>query len=101
MSITHIEVDTAELNVDIRALEVKVRQLQQKEKAMEQTVNELETMWKGPAKEAFSRQFRKDCQRFKDICDVLEELISCLEHARDEYDKCEDRIGDRIASIHI
>lgn len=101
MAINEIEVNTSLMSADTEKLRTTVAQIQTNLGGMFESVNELDQMWDGPANEAFNRQFRMDHDTCRDLCKILLNLIESIEHARNEYDKCEAAIHSLINSIHL
>ncbi|MDO5415634.1 MAG: WXG100 family type VII secretion target [Lachnospiraceae bacterium] len=101
MAINEIEMNTTTLAGDIETLELTVTQLEKQMKKMFGFIDELDKMWDGPANQAFNQQFQADYRTCEEMCRVLRELIGCLKHARQEYDKCEQNIDSMIRSIPI
>lgn len=101
MAIREIEQDTNYLSDDIRRLEEEKRTLGQAVDAMFEAVRELETTWKGPAKEAFRAQFQSDYNKCVELNKTLDALIEKLRTARVEYDKCEEEVGAIVRAIKV
>lgn len=64
-------------------------------------MTQLDAMWDGDANETFNVQVRKDIEFGREVCDTVNEIINCMEYANSEYNKCENEIGNIIASIRI
>lgn len=101
MGINEIEVNTSVLSGDIDLLKDTLSQLNAQTERMFFSVSELDEMWDGPASEAFNRQFHIDYQSCKKLCSTLAELVECLQHAREEYDSCEQDVDSVIRAINI
>lgn len=101
MAVNEIEMNTSTLAGDIETLEQAAAQLESQMKKMFQSIEELDTMWDGPANEVFNQQFQLDYQFCEEMCGVLRDLIGSLNHAREEYDKCEQNIDSLIRTIQI
>ena len=96
-----IEMDTSLLGRDIDNLENTLTQLETWIEKMFDTINKMDTMWKGPANNVFNVQFKNDYETCKTMCGILRELIGSLNHAKEEYDKCEQNVNNMIRSIKI
>jgi WXG100 family type VII secretion target len=101
MAIKEIEQNTDYLADDISRLEQEKTILEQAIDEMFAAVRDLDSTWEGPAKAAFVNQFQVDYNRCKEMNNRLASLIEKLETARNEYDKCENEVGDIVRSIRI
>lgn len=96
-----IEMDTSLLARDIDNLESTLTQLETRLGKMFDAINKMDAMWNGSANSAFNAQFKNDYDTCKSMCGILRELIGSLNHAKEEYDKCEQNISGMIQSIKI
>ena len=101
MAIKEIEINTVTLLRDIDILETKMGELDGQTEKMFSAISDLDTMWDGPASEAFKEQFQLDYQSCKEMSKVLKDLVESLKHARQEYDTCEQNVEDLIRAIQI
>lgn len=101
MAIKEIEQNTDYLSDDITRLEEEKAALEQAIDAMFAAVQELETTWKGPAKESFRIQFQNDYEKCSELNKTLESLIDKLRVAKNEYDRCENEVENIVNSIRI
>jgi WXG100 family type VII secretion target len=101
MNITEIEINTDMLADDINSMEQNVVQLEAEYNHMFQQLQELNGMWSGPANSAFAVQFAGDLEAFKELTVTLQEIISGLKDAKQEYDSCEQRVSGIINTIRI
>ena len=101
MNITEIEINTNMLADDINSMEQNVLQLEAEYNHMFQKLQELNRTWSGPANAAFAVQFAEDLETFKELTKTLQEMISGLKDAKQEYDSCEQRVGGIINTIRI
>lgn len=97
----YIEIDTGILQGDIGTMSANVQELRQRIQELQAEVTELSAMWSGRANAAFRQQFALDMEFMNEVADVLEKLISCMEFAKKEYDRCENDVEDLVASIRI
>ena len=100
-NIYKLEVETQRLKADVESLRAEVRNLRDKGKDMMEGINALSAMWEGEAKNAFTEQFRIDYNGLLEMAKTLDELIRCLEDARQKYDTCEDAVGSIVAAIRV
>ena len=101
MAITEIEMNTSTLGRDIDSLENMLGQLETQIEKMYGSITDLDRMWDGPANEAFNHQFSRDYQLCLKMCQVLKELIDSLQHAKTEYEKCEQNVDILIRTIKV
>lgn len=101
MAIKEIEQNTDRLSDDIIRLEEEKALLEKAIDAMFDAVKTLDTMWDGPANEAFRLQFQTDYGTCTEMHKTLGILIQNLRRAREEYDKCESEVGNLVNSIRI
>ena len=101
MAINEITIDTATLAGDISDLEDALNNARKQLEDMFTQVAELDSMWDGPANEAFKKQFGVDYENSKSLCDTVQSLISCMEFAREQYNLCDNEVNSIVASIKI
>jgi len=101
MAISSIEISTERLQEDIRRMSECQQEAERQTKRMFETMQELDSMWDGPANQAFQAQFTADHQTMEELCREVRSLISCMEFARKEYDQCESAVYDAVAALHI
>ncbi|MGM9616770.1 WXG100 family type VII secretion target [Butyricicoccus sp.] len=66
-----------------------------------EAVQSMNTMWTGPANDAFRSQFTSDQQEAYALCGTLQKFIQSMQYARNAYDNCESSICDIISGIRI
>ena len=97
----YIEVNITALEQDTRELRETLKLVRDDMGAMFDTVQELDTMWDGPANEAFNRQFESDRQTLLALCKAVEDILGSMENAQGEYRKCEAGVREEIEKIRI
>lgn len=97
----YIEVNITALEQDTKELRETLKLVRGDMGAMFETVQELDTMWDGPANEAFNRQFELDRQVFEALCQSVEDILGSMENAQSEYRKCEAGVREEIDKIRI
>ena len=85
-----IEVETNILRSDITTIEGEISALDRCADRLLQALHELEGMWDGIAKEAFSQQVTYDILQLKEIVKEIARYTGKTSDARQEYDRCED-----------
>lgn len=101
MTIKEIEQNTDFLSDDIARLEDEKAALEQAIEEMFFAVRDLESTWRGPARESFEIQFNNDYQKCKELNKTLESLIEKLRIAQTEYDNCESEVGSIVQAIRV
>ncbi len=98
---TFIEVDTVALNNDKNTANEMIIAVQKELESVYDQVAELNAMWDGVANEAFNQVFASDRQLFDAICEEGKALVSSIESAKAEYEKCEMQVNEAISAIRI
>ena len=101
MTIQEITVDMSMLAIDIGVLQENVALLRSQMQEMFQEITELDTMWDGPANDAFNAQFQADYTVMENLCKTFDSMIECYEFANKEYNSCENSVHDIVAAISI
>lgn len=97
----YIEVNITALEQDTKELRETLKLVRDDMGAMFDTVQELDTMWDGPANEAFNKQFESDRQTLLALCKAVEDILGSMENAQGEYRKCEAGVREEIEKIRI
>lgn len=97
----YIETATEPLCADKGTMEAELNAVRAELQQLFQEMQELDSMWDGPASQAFSVQFQTDYDIMQDIMENLEGFIQCMQYAADEYNKCESTIAELISAIRI
>ncbi|BAL00625.1 hypothetical protein OBV_34260 [Oscillibacter valericigenes Sjm18-20] len=101
MSSSCIEIETECLQTDIVQMTEAVQDAKKKSEAMFTTIQELDTMWDGPANEIFRAQFLNDHTAMQELCGEVENLISCMEFAKKSYEQCEEEVYEKVLSLKL
>ncbi len=94
-----IEVNITTLAQDIGDMQDTIKMIRDDMKGMFDSINELNTMWDGPAHLAFMMQFNTDKNRFEDLCESLDDVADSFDNAKNEYRKCEGTVSQLIDSM--
>lgn len=97
----YIEIDTAALARDRQTVQSELDRLRTGIDQLKEKMVNLGTMWEGPAHNAFMAQFNADYEFIQDFNNELEKYAETMEYARQEYEKCESRVQQAVASIRI
>ncbi len=101
MAVKEISIDTGILSRDIDQLGILLGRLKKDKEKMIQEIQELNTMWKGPSNQAFNTQFKSDCTSFENLCKTIQEMIQSMEHAKTEYELCDNKVNGLINALKI
>lgn len=101
MAVSRIEVNTEMLGNTASDMSISVTHIYHHIKEIYEDIKELDSMWDGPANQAFNLQFEKDRARLLNICSNLETYIDKIQYAKDEYNKCENAVSNIIDAIWI
>lgn len=101
MAVREIAVSTENLGRDIARLRTVLNNLRKNKDKMVQEIEQLNTMWKGPANQMFAKQFALDCRSFDNLCRTIEEMIKAMENAKTEYEKCDNKVNALVNAIRI
>ena len=96
-----ITVNTWTLSSDIETLQQQLNVIKTDMDKMYDAVRVLDSMWDGPANQAFNVQFNSDRNDMLELCNTVQKIIDCMEYAKKEYNSCEADVGSIVASIAI
>lgn len=96
-----ITINTSTLARDIELLQQQLNIVKNDLNKMYNAVRGLDSMWDGPANQAFNTQFNHDRIDMTELCNTVQKIINCMEYAKKEYDSCEAYVSSIIASIAI
>ncbi len=95
------EVNMQTLGTDITAMENVVGDIRNDMVHMFDQVTEMDSMWDGPANEAFVQQFMLDKEMFEELCRSVDKVLESMTEANISYKNCEEQVGETINSIKI
>jgi len=96
-----IEVNTATLRSDVSTIEGEIHGITTDADRLLQILHDLESMWEGNAKQAFSAAVTSDIAQLKELVKVMKDFTGKTSEAREEYDKCENAVAQIVASIRV
>lgn len=97
----YIEINIPSLKEDLDELQDQVKQIRDGMKQMFEEIQQLDSMWDGPANLAFNTQFVNDYQTMEEMCGTMDSIIAYGQNARTEYNKCENAVLAAIEEIKI
>lgn len=96
-----IEVNTATLKSDVATIEGEIQKITTAADRLLQVLHDLEGMWDGNAKQAFSVAATGDITQLKELVKAMKNFTMKTSEAREEYDKCENAVAQIVASIRV
>ena len=96
-----ITINTSTLSRDIEVLQQQLNVVKSDLNKMYHAVRVLDNMWDGPANQAFNDQFNHDRSDMMELCNTVQNIINCMEYAKQEYNSCEADVSNIVASISI
>lgn len=96
-----IEVNTGSLKGDVGEIAAELGKIRGCADQLLTLLGQLETMWEGSAKQAFSAAVRDDVGRLRTLVQAMQTLTNRTSDARAEYDKCENAVSQIISSIRV
>jgi len=99
--VVEIGIDTSALDRDTGTLNGTLNRLQTELDGMYESVRMLDTMWDGPANEAFNQQFQADHRNMQQICETVQALVRSMEHASRSYSSGEAQVMQLVDSIRL
>lgn len=96
-----IKVNTARLNSDSSQVGECIQAMKTGMEKMKTSVSQLNSMWEGDGKEAFSKAFQDDMNLLNTIIMSLEKFQQKEMEARQKYDNCENKVGGLISGIRV
>lgn len=96
-----IEVNTNILRGDVAEIDGELRSISSSAGKLESVLSQLESMWDGNAKQAFSTAVRSDLGRLRELVAAMRDLTAKTGTAREEYDKCESAVLQIVSAIKV
>lgn len=96
-----IEVNMAALKSDVSTIEDEIQKINTAAERLLQVLHELEGMWDGNAKQAFSAAVNSDIAQLKELVRAVKDFTGKTGEAREEYDKCENAVSQIVTSIRV
>ena len=97
----NIEISTDKLSSDIVRMQEHLENLTKAKTQIYSQLEELNAMWEGPAKKTFAMQTFRDRLVLESLLKNLNHLIECMEYAQSQYDRCNEDVNSKIASIRL
>lgn len=100
-AISLIEINTDQLSSDIKRLRTVLNRTRDHIKQLRAKMDDMNTMWEGPANLAMRQRFQGDYEKMLALCSSLEELIQILESIRQAYDTCESNVRSAVDALRV
>lgn len=97
----YIKINTEALRSDSRKIDDMVKNAEKELNEVYSLMENLDTMWDGPANEAFGRQFTTDYENFRSVCSFVKSFSDQLERAAKEYEVCEENVNNAVKAIRV
>lgn len=97
----YINVNTETLRKDSNEITSKVNSLLSELQKVYTEVQQLDTMWEGPANAAFNAQFAADYENFRTVCTFINNFAKDMGSAAVEYERCEAEINSAIKALRV
>lgn len=96
-----IEVNTNSLKSDVEVIWSELERISGNADRLLSILGQLETMWEGSAKQAFSSAVRDDVARLRELVKAMKDFTGKTSEARVEYDKCEIAVSEIVSSVRV
>lgn len=96
-----IKINTTRLGTDAAQVLSLINNMERQLNNMKSNVDQLNGMWEGPAKQAFTQAFENDRSFAEAILKELKSLQGFETQAKDKYEKCEQQVSSLVDSIKI
>lgn len=96
-----LKINTSRLGSDADQVRHHISNMEKQINAMKSGINQLNSMWEGPAKKAFVQAFEDDRVAAVEIIKELKSLNSFENQAKSKYEKCENQVSSLVDSIRI
>lgn len=101
MDCKYVKVNTVTMKNEAAQLREIKNDLAESFKKLYTDLDAMDSMWEGPAKDAFTASVQED----KLMCDKfyaeIEEFIVQMEDAAGAYEKCENEVYDFLSKINV
>lgn len=101
MAVEHIKINTNRLHQDTQKVEGYIQKMKKELTNMQNSVNAMNSMWEGSSKKVFVKAFENDMQIAQEIIATLQVIQKYEANAKKEYEACERKVADLVASIRV
>ena len=96
-----LKVDVTKLTNDSNEIEKSISEMKKQMQALQRQSAILDSMWDGPASEAFKKEFITDMKAFSTILNNLHRISNYETLAKKKYSTCEKRVGQIVDRIKV
>lgn len=96
-----IKINTIRLNSDANEIASRITSLTQEMNALKQSVNQMNSMWTGEAKNAFVAAFNNDMKALETMIKDIESIHTYETNAKTKYENCERQVEQLVNSIRV
>ena len=93
--------DLGKFGGDVQEFKALCTRLRTAHQTLASDFGALHSMWEGEAHNALTERFQEDYAVLGDLVDYLTALEQSLDHANDEYHRCENNVAGIIDSINV
>lgn len=97
----YYKVSTAKLNRDVKEVRSELTKTLAYVDEMFSNIQQLNTMWKGPASNAFISKFASEREQIRKYLRDIERYAASLEKDRDNYNRCEERASSIVSGLRF
>ena len=94
-----IKINTTRLNTDANEIASRITSLKKEMEAMKQSVNQLNNMWTGEAKNAFVNAFNDDMNALTTLINNINSIHTFESNAKTKYENCEKQVQELVNSM--
>ena len=94
-----IKINTTRLNTDATEIAARIASLKKEMAAMKDSVNQMNNMWTGQAKNAFVKAFNDDMNALNTMIGNIESIHRFETNAKTKYENCERQVEQLVNSI--
>ena len=95
------KVNTNRLSNDTRDVRAEMDRTRAYVNEMFENVKALNAMWRGPAASAFVSKFASEREQIIKYINHIEKYVVSLEHDRDNYNRCENRVSSIVSGLRF
>lgn len=101
MAEVNFEVDTDRLRGCIKEMREQLHAIKVGGTSLITAIEKLESMWEGPAKEAFSTQCNMDYERFNALYKSISDAVERFDAAVAGYESCDAQVYEIIEMLKV
>ena len=95
------EIETNALKNDVNAANDVIAALKKNITQLQEAQKRLSSMWESPAKRELTAAVQTDINQLTQLVDTIRAFINTVSQAREEYDRCENAVGQLVNNIRV